>query len=189
MIDPNDPYDTYVDPHSVFGISLYEAPGFVLGTTTRVDDNDALETVQISYTHKATNTTLWFIVSAGRNPHTEGHYVISAYRDSGSPLQNPVAHALLEADKKTVPNPHSASMFFGRDMKRLHPIVDASNSDEYRQVLDSVIYVMWEALETMDTNVTGITEDSAMNKKLAAVLELDRVLMEYQDLLQEEPLD
>lgn len=189
MVDFNDPYDIHPYPYTVFGAyHLYELPGFVLGTTTRVDDNNALNTVQISYTHKATDTTLRFVMSSGRNPHTAGHYVISAYRDSGNPLHNPVARALLEADNKTVPNPHGASMFFGRDEKRLHPIVDATDTDEYMEVFESVISLIDDALGSMDKNVTAITEDADMDKKIATVLELDRVLMEYQDLLKEATL-
>lgn len=177
---------TTTNPDTVFGIHLPTLPGFVADATAQVEDNDALKTVQISYTHKATDTTLRFIVSDGRNPHTAGHYVISAYRDSDSPLQNPVARALLEADKKTAPNPHNASMFFGHDKKLLHPIEDATDTEEYTTLLDRVIDVMDSALGTMDTTVTYITEDEDMDKKIAAVLELDRVLMEYQDLLKEE---
>lgn len=177
---------TTINPTTVFGIKLPTLPGFVTDATTQVGDNFELQTVQITYTHKVTDTTLRFFVSAGRNPHTAGHYVISAYRDSDSPLHNPVAHALLEADKKTAPNPHNASMFFGHDKKLLYPIGDASDVDSYTALLDRVIAVIDSALATMDTTVTYITEDEDIDKKIAAVLELDRVLMEYQELLKEE---
>ena len=77
-------------------------------------------------------------------------------------------------------------MFFGHDKKLLYPIEDATDTEEYIDLLDRVIDVIDSALGTMDTTVTYITEDEDMDKKIAAVLELDRVLMEYQDLLKEE---
>lgn len=161
-------------------------PGFTIDEWLEGNKGETPVGIRFTYTHEVTNTELRFFVSQGRNPHTEGNYVLSSYRFSAAPHQDPVAHELINPERKKKLGVHGSGAYFGPKEKILIPIQEPGDKDEFFALLARVNKVLKSALETMDQDVTTVTEDDGMDKKLAAVVEMDKVIAEYQELLHEE---
>lgn len=152
----------------------------------KIKRSDSLSGAMVAYTHVVTNTELRFFISLGHNPHTKGYYVLSAYRLSGDTLYNPVAHELINPDRKKKLGVHGSGAYFGPKEKILVPIKERSEKDALFAILPHFNVPLTSALDAMDLDVTDVTEDDDIDKKLAAVVEMDKVIAEYQELLHEE---